>query len=93
MRHYTQGQQAFDTNGQMGRSGHIDQPLVDDFLTHEYFDLNPPKCVGRETFPEGLVTDFIKRAERRGLRPQDVVASITRVTAQSIVEHCMFAES
>lgn len=71
----------FDRDGRWAASGRTDAALLASFLTEPYFALAPPKSTGRELFnPDWLSRHIAGRA----VSPQDVQATLTRLTATAI---------
>lgn len=87
VRYFTHGQQEYDRDGLMGAKGTVDQSVVDHVLSGPYFQHDIPKTTGRETFGDGLAEEICKDMVHRGASPEDCVATITRITAQSLLDH------
>lgn len=69
-----------DAGGAIAASGAVDAMLAERWLAHPYFDRLPPKSTGREIWRlEAL-------AGHASLAPVDLLATLTHVTARSIVE-------
>ncbi|MBF2064731.1 MAG: anhydro-N-acetylmuramic acid kinase [Calothrix sp. C42_A2020_038] len=75
----------YDENGEWASSGHICQPLVEKWLQHEYFQAPPPKSTGRELFGVDYVKQCFYEAQAYQLSPADFLATLTELTAASIV--------
>jgi 1,6-anhydro-N-acetylmuramate kinase len=88
VRYFTNGEKEYDKNGEMGAAGTINQPLVDEFLTtHPYFPLDPPRQPGVKSSATPSPTTSSKRALAQSMSPNDIVATVTRIMAQAIVDH------
>jgi anhydro-N-acetylmuramic acid kinase len=84
VRRYTGGRLTFDEDGRIASRGSVDERLLDQLLAHPYFEREPPKTTGREEFGEAFTMRVVREAEDVGLEPDDVVATVTALTVESI---------
>jgi len=85
MRHFTNGKMEYDKDGKWGAIGVVHQDIVDEVLSWPYFSIAPPKTTGRELFGDEEAYQIIRTCENRGLSKEDTIATITRITAQAII--------
>lgn len=72
----------FDRGGRTAARGRPHAGLLKRLLGHRYFRTRPPKSTGRELFGSGMLQKILKRRQRT--RPEDLVATLTHLTALSI---------
>ncbi len=82
----TNGAQPYDTDGQIAARGKVHSELLFGLLAHPYLHQAPPKATGRELFGVQFGADLWARGEALGLAPEDILATATAFTAQSIVQ-------
>lgn len=75
---------AFDRDGALASAGQVDEALLAEVLAHTYFQQPPPKTTGRELFGDVFAAHLIARGVARGLAPEDIMATLTAITAESI---------
>lgn len=80
----SQGRQKYDANGKMATRGTVDHALLNEAMKHPYYKLLPPKSTGREEFGWQYCDMFYKKALKKGLSKEDIVATATALTAESI---------
>ncbi|HXU11992.1 MAG TPA: anhydro-N-acetylmuramic acid kinase [Candidatus Binatia bacterium] len=84
--HMTGGRESFDHGGRYARGGRASDDLLARLLDHPYLLLPPPKSCGREEFGRALLDSILK--DSGALPPKDLVATLTRFTAESIAFAC-----
>ena len=84
--HMTGGREAFDHGGRYGRRGKVSEELLARLLDHPYLLAPPPKACGREEFGRPFLERILK--ENGALPPHDLIATVTRFTAESIAFAC-----
>jgi anhydro-N-acetylmuramic acid kinase len=77
----------FDPNGEVAGKGSVDAILLTELLVDEYFQLPPPKSTGRERYGLQYTEQVISRAKERGLSVEDLLATCTALTAQTMANH------
>lgn len=75
----------YDEDGKWAARGTPCMPLVEQWLQQEYFHLPPPKSTGRELFGVDYLHQCIHDAQSFQLNPADFLATLTELTAASIV--------
>jgi anhydro-N-acetylmuramic acid kinase len=83
--HLTKGAKTYDKNGEWAASGKPCQDLVEQWLKQEYFHQAPPKSTGRELFGVEYLHQCLQDAEIYQLNSDDFLATLTELTAASIV--------
>jgi anhydro-N-acetylmuramic acid kinase len=82
----TSGAAGFDRDGRMAAGGQVDEALLAEWLAHPFFKQPPPRSTGREGWGEAEARRYVTQAQARGLMPDDIVATLTALTARSIAD-------
>jgi anhydro-N-acetylmuramic acid kinase len=72
----------FDYNGDLARSGKINQSLLDQLNQLEFYKNPPPKSLGREWFE----TTFLPLVNQSGSKPEDLAATLTEHIAVQLAD-------
>ncbi len=81
----TNGERTYDRNGEWAAGGTPCDPLIEQWLSQNFFYLPPPKSTGRELFGWEYLHHCLKDAEEYQLSSADLLATLTELTVASIV--------
>ena len=85
VQHLTDGAKTYDQDGNWASSGNPCHPLVELWLNGDFFGQPPPKSTGRELFGKEYLQQCLVDAAQYQLSPADLLATLTELTAASIV--------
>ncbi|MGE5657314.1 MAG: anhydro-N-acetylmuramic acid kinase [Actinomycetota bacterium] len=85
VQHFSGGIQTYDQDGAWAARGTLCQSLVERWLQQDFFQQQPPKSTGRELFGSEYLHQCLVEAETEQLSPADVLATLTELTAASVV--------
>ncbi len=80
------GELTFDRDGKLAALGTVHQPLLAELLADPYLHMPPPKTTGRERFGTQRGAAIWQTATERGISPQNILATLTAFTADSIIK-------
>lgn len=78
---------SIDAGGAIARSGRSLPPMLAEMQTIPYFAASPPKSTGRELFRLEELKRLITRYSHPSAPLEDVVTTVTELTAWSIADH------
>ncbi len=84
--HISKGAKQYDTDGRIAARGKVSASLLAELMTHPFIGRKPPKTTGREEFGSAFVEHMLKSARSLRLRGEDVMATATAFTAESVVD-------
>ncbi|MEZ0486103.1 anhydro-N-acetylmuramic acid kinase [Fibrella aquatica] len=76
----------YDEDGQLAASGQVNDTLLNALLDHPFFAQSFPKTTGPEVFNTGYVRDAQQRSQTENIAPEDLMATLTRFSAESIAQ-------
>ncbi|MEU9030362.1 anhydro-N-acetylmuramic acid kinase [Streptomyces sp. NPDC048383] len=74
----------YDEGGALAAAGRVHEPLLSRLLAEPYYGLPAPRTTGKELFHPGYLDAALAGFD--GLAPQDVLATLTRLTARTVAD-------
>ena len=78
--------EGYDYNGRIAKKGKINRELLETLKDEPYFAKPCPKSTGPELFGDAFVEEAWKQAQQAGDAPEDFIATLTRLTVETIAE-------
>ncbi|MGC4838035.1 anhydro-N-acetylmuramic acid kinase [Micromonospora vinacea] len=86
VRHFSGGTEEYDRDGRGAAAGQVNPDLLRRLLDEPYYRLSSPKSTGKELFHRPYLLAALADAPTPD--PQDVLATLTRLTAVTVADAC-----
>ncbi len=86
VRRLSGGSLEYDIDGAWAASGKIHQTLLRRLVDHPFFHRPPPRSAGQEEFGLRMVDEILVGADREGIPPADLVATVSALTVEGIAK-------
>lgn len=87
LREITKNSVPYDHGGKIAARGIVSLKLLKSLMSHPFIRKKPPKTSGREEFGRDFVSQILRRGRTMRLKEEDLVATVTALTASSIAEN------
>lgn len=77
---------SYDENGEIANTGIINEAFINEVVAHPFFSAGFPKTIGPELFNLDFIADALKNAGIVSMAHQDMVASLSYITARVIAD-------
>jgi anhydro-N-acetylmuramic acid kinase len=84
MRHLTNGRESYDAGGRHAVQGKCNEPLLQTWLSHPYFQQRPPKSLPRNLFGEEFVAQAVQQTRQANGNLHDLLCTGTHFVARGI---------
>jgi anhydro-N-acetylmuramic acid kinase len=82
----SRGKLHYDKDGKIAAKGKVNKKLLDEMMRHPFLRRLPPKSTGREDFGIFYTDEFIKKAKKRSMFFEDMLATAIAFTVVSIAD-------
>ena len=79
-------EKAFDEDAEIAKKGTVNQALLRSLKADEFFKNKFPKSTGQELFSAEYVENALKKSNCKNISIEDLLATLTRFTAETIAE-------
>jgi len=82
----SEGKLLYDHDGRLASLGEVSEELLADMMSHSFIHRSPPKRGSGREFGSEFITRVLDAAQRRDITVEDLLATATAFTAESIAQ-------